>query len=63
MRILQLETGLFPDAEAVRQAIDVLKEGSHEVSRVDLTAVAAEDDGTWDAVVQKIMAADKVATV
>ncbi|MBT3361960.1 MAG: hypothetical protein HN403_20240 [Rhodospirillales bacterium] len=63
MKILQLDSGLFPDQEAVRVAVLAIENGEHTVSRIAAAEISADDDAAWDAVVQKILAADKVVTV
>jgi len=63
MKILQLNSGLFPDDVKVRSALDVLERGEHTVSRIDTARIEVDDDAAWDTVVQEILAADKVVTI
>ena len=63
MKILQLDSGLFPDHESVRVAIHVLENAEHTISRVDVGQLAANDDAGWDAVVREVLTADQVVTV
>ncbi len=63
MKILQIESGLFPDEGPLREAIGVLKRGGSALSRIDAGHLAADDDAAWDRVVQEALAADKIVTV
>ncbi len=63
MKILQLESGLFPDEGTLREAIGILKRGGNDISRIDICQLAADDDAVWDTVVQEAMTADKIVTV
>ncbi len=63
MKILQLESGLFPDEGPLRDSVRVLKRGGHAISRIDVGRLAADDDAAWDAVVKEAMTADKIVTV
>jgi hypothetical protein len=61
MRIVVLDTGLFPDRETVQDAIDVLAL-DHEVERLDATD-ASFPDSEWDHVLDILLAADRVVTL
>ena len=63
MRILQIESGLFPDEETIQKAIERLNEGEHDLSQIDISALKVEDNTAWDLVVKEILMADLVVTV
>lgn len=60
MRILELNTGLFPDAGTVAEALRAV--GASELRRVDLTRpeMTSQD---WDQVVADILDSDLVVTL
>lgn len=58
MRIIELDTGLFPDRETTQAAVRVL-EATHEVVRIDVKKPAL-GDAAWDKVVRSILNADRV---
>lgn len=60
MKILQLNTGLFPDAQTVQAALRQMAE-THAVEVVDLTRRGLREND-WDEVMEKILAADRVIT-
>ena len=60
--ILELNTGVFPDAETVAQAISV-RETAQRVIRVDVCSVAKNDTAQWDAAVAAILEADLIVTL
>jgi hypothetical protein len=61
MNILQLNTGLFPDAQTVEAALRQAT-GTHRVTIVD---IARRDmkESDWDAALQAILAADRVVSI
>ena len=61
MNILQLNTGLFPDAQTVQAALRQMT-GTHVVSVVDISRRDMQQ-GDWDAVLQAILAADRVVSI
>ena len=63
MRILQIESGIFPDKETIRKAIERLNEGEYDLSQIDISALKVEDNTAWDLVVKEILMADLVVTV
>ena len=63
MRILQIESGIFPDEETIRKAIERLNEGEYDLSQIDISALKVEDNTAWDLVVKEILMADLVVTV
>ncbi len=61
MKILQLDTNLFPDCDTVVASIDLL-EKEHKVTRIDIGRKTL-DDNDWDSIVTAILAADLTITV
>ncbi|MDA8191292.1 MAG: hypothetical protein M0Z68_07505 [Gammaproteobacteria bacterium] len=63
MRIVVLETDLFPDRRAMDEALASLERTPtrHRLSRHDLRPALSE--GEWDAVLDAILASDVVVTV
>jgi hypothetical protein len=62
MKILELNTGLFPDAPRVAEAVETLR-GAQEIDRADVTGLAPDDEEGWAAVARAILAADLVVTL
>lgn len=60
MKIVVLNTGLFPEEDVIEDALAQLVP-THEVSRHD--AVAGLSDEDWDRAVQAIMSAERVITL
>ncbi len=60
MRILVLNTGLFPDADTVTTAVAALA-GDHQVAIMDLTQM--RDDAAWDDAAEALMTADRVISI
>lgn len=60
MKILQLNTGLFPDAQTVQAALRQMAK-THAVEVVDLTRRGLREND-WDEAMEKILAADRVIT-
>ena len=63
MNILQIESGLFPDEETLREVVNKLDVGDHSLSHINIQALNKEDDAAWDAVVEKILLAKLVITI
>ena len=61
MNIVQLNTGLFPDAQTVEAALRRMAE-THRVEVVDL-ARREMKESDWDAALQAILAADRVVSI
>jgi len=61
MNILQLNTGLFPDAQTVAAALRQTT-GAHRVQVVDLTRRDMTEHD-WDAALQAILAADRIVSI
>jgi hypothetical protein len=60
-RILQLKTGLFPDAETVAAALASMA-GAH-VDHLDISGLAAEDEEAWKEAAEAILGADMTVTL
>jgi hypothetical protein len=61
-RIVELKTGLFPDAETVAAALAEDKAAA-EVVRLDVSELTAEDDEAWKKAAEAILAADLTVTL
>jgi len=60
MKILTLNTGLFPDGGTVEAAISEMG-ADHELHSLDLPGDKA-DEAAWDAALTEILAADMIIT-
>ena len=60
--ILQLNTGLFPDAETVEEAI-ATREGHDQIIRLDVSNPQPGDRAVWDAAAAAILSAGLVVTL
>lgn len=60
MNVVQLDTGLFPDAQTVVAALRRM-EPAHRVEHIDLRGQDVEDEA-WDRVVAAILASDLTIT-
>ena len=61
MNILQLNTGLFPDAQTVEAALRQMT-GTHRVTVVDIARRDMQQED-WDAALQAILAADRIVSI
>lgn len=61
-RIVELKTGLFPDAETVAAALAEDKAVA-EVVRLDVSELAAEDEEAWKKAAEAILGADLTVTL
>ena len=61
MKILQLNTNLFPDCDKVVNSIKLLSR-EHTVTSIDIGEETL-DDADWDSIVTAILAADMTITV
>jgi hypothetical protein len=61
MNILQLNTGLFPDAQTVDAALRQMMETA-QVSIVDITRRDMRESD-WDTAIQAILAADRIISI
>ena len=60
-RIIELKTGLFPDAETVAAAL--ASTAGVEVVRLDVSGLAAEDQEAWTRAAEAILGADLTVTL
>ncbi len=60
--ILELNTGLFPDAGTVVDAIATC-EGRDQVIRLDVRSSQPDDTESWEAVAAAILSADLIVTL
>jgi hypothetical protein len=61
MNIVQLNTGLFPDAQTVEAALRRMAE-THHVEVVDIARREMKEND-WDAAIQAILAADRIVSI
>lgn len=61
MKILELNTGLFPDAQTVTAALRQV-EAAHRVDSIDIRRRDMEDEA-WDRVVAAILDSDLTITI
>jgi len=61
MKILELNTGLFPDAQTVTAALRQM-EPAHRVASIDLRRRDMEDEA-WDRVIEAILDSDLTITI
>ncbi|GGD21999.1 hypothetical protein [Sinisalibacter lacisalsi] len=62
MKIVELKTGLFPDANRVAEAVTEI-ETAHDVERHDVSGLAPEDTQAWADVAEAVLSADMVVTL
>lgn len=62
MTILELNTGLFPDAATLAQSITT-REGHDQIMRLDVSNLKPDDAKAWDGAVAAILNADLVVTL
>jgi hypothetical protein len=61
VKILQLNTGLFPDAQTVEAALRQIA-SMHHVETVNLRRRDMRE-GDWDEVMHRILAADQIVSI
>jgi hypothetical protein len=61
MNIVQLNTGLFPDAQTVIAALRQMAP-THRVEIVDIRRLDLQESD-WDAVIRAILAADRIVSI
>jgi hypothetical protein len=61
-RIVELKTGLFPDAKTVAAAL-AANTADVEIVRIDVTGLGAEDEEAWKTAAEAILAADLTVTL
>ena len=62
MKIVELNTGLFPDAPRVEAALTGLG-GAHDVVRVDTRPLDKNDDTAWAEIASAVLGADLIVTL
>jgi len=62
MKIVELKTGLFPDADRVAAAVTE-NETAHDVERQDVSGLAPDDGEGWAKVAEAVLSADMVVTL
>ena len=62
MKIVELKTGLFPDAARVAEAVTET-ETAHDVERQDVSGLAPDDGDAWAKVAEAVLSADMVVTL
>jgi hypothetical protein len=60
-RILELRTGLYPDTATLGAALASAM-GDTDVTRLDVSALAPDDERAWEAAAEAILAADVTVT-
>ncbi|HVZ52694.1 MAG TPA: hypothetical protein VG986_12055 [Pseudolabrys sp.] len=60
-RVIELKTGLFPDAETVAAALAATP--GVEVVRFDVSGLAADDEEAWKRAAEAILGADLTVTL
>ncbi len=61
LNILQLNTGLFPDAQTVTAALRLMA-ATHRVAAIDLTRRDLRESD-WDAAIEAILSADRIISI
>ncbi len=61
-RIIELKTGLFPDAETVAAAI-AAGTCKATVTRIDVSGLGPDDSEAWEKAAEAILAADLTVTL
>ncbi len=61
MRVIVLDTGLFPERDMIESALQVLAK-THDLRRIDL-ANREMDQQDWDRVLAEILDCEKVITI
>lgn len=60
--ILELNTGLFPDAHTVAQSIQT-RQGHDQVIHLDVSNLKADDTHSWNGAAAAILKADLIVTL
>jgi hypothetical protein len=61
-RIVEVKTGLFPDAETVAAAI-AAGAAKVEITRLDVSGLAPDDEAGWQKAAEAILGADLIVTL
>lgn len=62
MKIVELKTGLFPDAARVAEAVAEI-ETAHNVAHLDVSGLGPDDTDPWAEVAEAILSSDMVVTL
>lgn len=62
MRIVELDTGLFPDAPRVAEAVATL-DGEQEITRLDARDLDPKDSTAWEEIATAVLGADLIVTL
>ncbi|HCQ64936.1 MAG TPA: hypothetical protein DIU07_07100 [Rhodobacteraceae bacterium] len=62
MKIVELNTGLFPDGPRVDAAIATLN-SAHEVEQIDARQLDKNDEPAWEAIASAVLGADLIVTL
>lgn len=62
MKIVEIDTGLFPDAARVDAALAAL-EDTREVARFDARGLDPNDDPAWEEIAMAVLRADLIVTL
>ena len=62
MKIVELNTGLFPDGARVDAALTALQ-SAHEVARVDTRQLDKNDETAWEEIATAVLGADLIVTL
>ncbi len=62
MKVVQLNTGLFPDAERVEAGIKTLQ-SANDVETLDIAALDPKDDTAWEKIATAVLGADLIVTL
>jgi hypothetical protein len=62
MKIVELNTGLFPDAPRVETALTTL-DSAHDVARLDTRQLDTNDDTAWEEIATAVLGADLIVTL
>jgi hypothetical protein len=60
--IVELKTGLFPDAETVTAAL-AASAGRAEVTRLDVSGLSPDDREAWERAAEALLRADLIVTL
>jgi len=62
MKVVEITTGLFPDAARVAEAVATL-EAKGEVARHDVRTLDPKDDAAWEEIASAVLGADLIVTL
>jgi hypothetical protein len=62
MKVVEMTTGLFPDAPRVEEAVATLTR-THDVEKLDVSALDPNDDSAWEEIATAVLGADLIVTL